>query len=300
MDSSKVKLYDGKTDVSVFLTRVGLVADIKEFTGEKKAKFLASMLVPPALDDYMRLSDDDRKDYSKIEEALRKEFQKGQLNREEAIHILATRKQQPDETPQTFAYKVVELVKLAYPSFANDVRLTIAKDYYLRGVHQDMQVALKSGSNFEASDVHALAVETVRLELAGIRSFSETAKASAASINVVEECQPEGDIVNAVAEKVFEKLQQAGVSSPPSTGANFTGAPSYRGRGRGRGRNDGGRGRGRGRNGGSSGGDGNQQRKCRACKQMGHFVRECPQRFCQSCGQKGHDGWSNQCPNYEA
>ena len=54
-------------------------------------------------------------------------------------------------------------MKLAYPAFADNVRLTIAKDYFMRGVHPDMQVALKSGPNFETSDVHALAVETVRL-----------------------------------------------------------------------------------------------------------------------------------------
>ena len=90
--------------------------------------------------------------------------------------------QQEDESPQTFAYKLVELVKLSYPTFADGVRLTISKDYYMRGVHPDMQVALKSWGQFETSDIHALATETVRLELAGIKSYSKTAKASAASV----------------------------------------------------------------------------------------------------------------------
>ena len=143
MDSSKVKCYDGKTDVKVFLTRVSLVAAIKDYNNEKKAQFLVSTLLPPALDVYMRLSEDDKKDFAKIEEALLKEFQKGQLNREEAIHILNDRKQQQEETPQTFAYKILELVKLAYPTFDDNVRLTIAKDYYMRGMHMDMQVAMQ-------------------------------------------------------------------------------------------------------------------------------------------------------------
>ena len=82
MDSSKIKGYDGKSDVKVFLTRVKLVAGIKEYNGEKKAQFLASTLLPPALDVYMRLTEEDQKDFSKIEEALLKEFQRGQLNRE--------------------------------------------------------------------------------------------------------------------------------------------------------------------------------------------------------------------------
>ena len=309
MDSNKVKLYDGKSDVTVFLTRVNLVAGIKDYNGEKKAQFLASTLLPPALDVYMRLSDEDKKDYSKIEEALLKEFRKGQLNREEAIHILSDRKQQRDETPQTFAYKVVELVKLAYPSFADNVRLTIAKDYFLRGIHPDMQVALKSGTNFETSDVHALAVETVRLELAGVKSYSST-KEMASSVNTVEESRPEGDdIVDAVANKVMEKLQlctnfntDGDGSSQSASGANFVGTPPYRGRGNSR------RNRGRNRGDGQNRFSGQQrqqqqqqqQKRCRACKATGHLVRECPQRFCQSCGQRGHDGWSDQCPNYEA
>ena len=143
MDSSnKVKCYDGNGDVNVFITRVNLVAAIKGYAGEKKAQFLASHLVPPAFDVYMRLSADDKKDAEKIEEGLLKEFQRGQLNREEAIHILNDRVQKKDESPPTFAYKLIDLVKLAYPTFDENIRLTIAKDYFVKGVHPDMQVAL--------------------------------------------------------------------------------------------------------------------------------------------------------------
>ena len=299
MDSSKVKCFDGKGDVKVFLTRVKLIAAIKEYGGEKKAQFLASTLLPPALDVYMRLSEEDQKDFTKVEEALLKEFQKGQLNREEAIHVLSDRKQQQEESPQTFAYKIVELVKLAYPAFGDPERLTIAKDYYMRGVHPAMQVALKSWSEFETSDVHKLAVETVRLELAGIKSFSLTTEVSASSVNVVKDTPPEeSNIINAVAEKVMEKLQLGACSDNPdntvqfnasysptqfSGGANnFSRGQPYRGRGNNR------------RNRGQNRGDGRQQKKCRACKAFGHVVKECPQRFCQSCGNRGHDQWSKQ------
>ena len=50
------------------------------------------------------------------------------------------------------------------------MRKTIAKDYFMRGVHPEMQIALKSGANFSTRDINALADETVRLELAGITS----------------------------------------------------------------------------------------------------------------------------------
>lgn len=308
MDSTKIKCYDGKSDVKVFLTRVSLVTAIKEYDGEKKAQFLASTLLPPALDVYMRLSDADKKDFGKIEEALLKEFQKGQLNREEAIHILGSRCQQEDESPQTFAYKLVELVKLSYPTFDDAVRLTIAKDYYMRGVHPDMQVALKSWGQFEVSDVHALAVETVRLELAGIKSYGKAKSTSTGSVCNAAEKRSDGDsenFVDAIAEKVLEKLKvsvgagyfgQPSTSSAPTDDVNFAGKQpyyqSYRGRGSNR-RNRGGQ-----RRGGSAPRFGNQQRKCRSCQSTEHIVRDCPTRFCQACGNRGHDQWSDQCPNH--
>ena len=64
MDSNKVKGYDGKEDVKVFLTK--LVAAIKDYADEKKAQYLASKLIPPAFDVYLRLSTDDKKDFNTI------------------------------------------------------------------------------------------------------------------------------------------------------------------------------------------------------------------------------------------
>ena len=301
-----MKCYDGKSDVKVFLTRLSLVASIKGYDGEKKAQFLASALLPPALDVYMRLSADDQKDYTKIEEALLKEFQKGQLNREEAIHVLGNRVQQEDESPQTFAYKLVELVKLAYPTFQDNIRLTIAKDYYMRGVHPDMQVSLKSWGQFETSDIHALATETVRLELAGVKSYSKTTGASAASVCTVSEKSPDDGLVNAIADKVLEKLQIGGETdnpqgrqtTPSASGddVNYAGDRQYYQSYRGRGSNR----RNRGQRRGGQSNRGRQAKKCRSCQSSDHVVRDCPTRFCQACGQRGHDTWSNSCPNYQA
>ena len=96
----------------------------------------------------MRLTDADKEDFAKIKEELLKEFERGQLNREEALNILKDRVRAPDESPHIFAYKLVELVKLAYPAFAETVRKTIAKDYFMKGLHPEMQIALKSRGTF--------------------------------------------------------------------------------------------------------------------------------------------------------
>ena len=41
---TKLKYYDGTTDIEAFVTRVDLNAAIKEYTAEKKAQYLASLL----------------------------------------------------------------------------------------------------------------------------------------------------------------------------------------------------------------------------------------------------------------
>ena len=82
----------------------------------------------PAIDMYLRF---DKKDVAKVKKELLAEFEKGQLNREEAIQELANRSRAKGESAQTFAYKI-ELVKLAYPSIEDDTRGTIAKDHFVR------------------------------------------------------------------------------------------------------------------------------------------------------------------------
>ena len=98
------------------------------------------------------------------------EFEKGQLNREEAIQELPKRSRAKGESAQTFAYKIVELVKLAYLTIEDGTRGTIAKDCFVRGLHADMQIALKSNEKFASTDIKALATEVTRLEIAGIKS----------------------------------------------------------------------------------------------------------------------------------
>ena len=316
--SSKIKCvdFDGKGDIKTFLTKVEIVASIKEYADEKKAQFLASKLVGPAFDVYMRLSDDDKKQFPRIKAELLNEFEKGQLNREEAIHLLADRRRQPDESPQTYAYKLIELVKLAYPDFQETVRKTIAKDYFVRGVHPEMQIALKSSATFATSDVNALATETVRLELAGVKSFKKKSPSTESGVGDVSSVNESA--VNAIADKVLEKLQlntspgasgnatAGGDASQPSTDVNHL--SNYRGswnrgrsrRGRG-GYNGGGRG---GFRGGYRGGNHNDNRNvprpCRGCRGTDHLVRNCPTRFCQACGNRGHDQNSEHCPNFRS
>ena len=61
-------------------------------------------------------------------------------------------KKKAGESTQNFAYSILELVKLAYPTFESKNLETITKDYFVQGLHRDMQVALNSLEKFETKN----------------------------------------------------------------------------------------------------------------------------------------------------
>ena len=297
---AKVKCFDGTGDVNAFLEKVSLHSSLKGYDGEKAAQNLASKLEGRAFDVYMRLSTADRKKVDKIQSELLKEFERGNLDRETAIVELNNRRRKPDESAQTFAYKIIELVKLAYPSFDDNVRKTIAKDYYIKGLHPKMQIALKSLPSFNDADIDKLTTETMRLQLAGIVSFASEIDKKCMSVE-------SPSIVDQIAEKVIEKMKGMPIDNhrgddwdkQETASANWVGNQErgYQRRGRrGNFSNKAYRSRaGNPRNNRTS----QRGRKCRTCESPEHFFRECPLRFCQACGNKGHDAWDSSCPKYQ-
>ena len=168
---SKIKNYDGSGEVKTFLEKISLHSALKGYDGQKAAQYLASKLEGRAFDIYMRLSSEDKKKEEKIREELLKEFERGHQDREQAIHVLDNRHRKEDESAHTYAYHVLELVKLAYPTFQEEAVKTLAKDYYVRGLHPKMQAELKSLPGFDKTNINELATETTRLQIAGIQSI---------------------------------------------------------------------------------------------------------------------------------
>ena len=66
---------------------------------------------------------------------------------------------------------MLELVTLSYATFDETMHKVIAKDYFLRGLHPQMQLALEALPGVEGTDINKLASVTARLQLAGIPSF---------------------------------------------------------------------------------------------------------------------------------
>ena len=130
---SKADCFNGTGDVKNFIDKVELLIAIKGYTGEKGAQSLASKLEGNAFDVYLRMPVADRKEVAKIKEELLKEYEKGQVDREKAVTELSSRVRLQNEPAKTFAFKLQELVKLAYSTVEAHAQGLIVKDAYVRG-----------------------------------------------------------------------------------------------------------------------------------------------------------------------
>ena len=83
MDKSKLDRFDGKGDVSVFIKTMELLIAMKGNENEKAARTMASHLELPAFNAYLRMSADDQKDVEKLKLELKKQYEVGNVNREE-------------------------------------------------------------------------------------------------------------------------------------------------------------------------------------------------------------------------
>ena len=285
----KFKYYTEDLDVQKFLAHVELEAALKDYVDEKKAQYVVSKLMGPALEVYLRLTVADKKDFDKIKEELLKEFLRGQLDREEAIAVLESRKRGPDESSLTFSYKIVELVKLAYPTFSAAVQSSLSKDYFVRGLRKEIQIALKSSATYSTMDIKAASEEVVRLELAGIVS-------SKTKTNTFNSCEASNEtLIEAIADKVLEKLTIAKESDETERSEvhSIGSGGSRRGRYNTRGRYNSFRGASRDSSIRGS------RRKCRSCNSTEHFIKDCPTKFCEACGQRGCNQRNEKCPNFQ-
>ena len=122
----------------------------------KHTQLLASHLNPPAFDVYRGLSDAEKSRPAVITKELLKEFEKVEVNRDEALYKLNNHTLLYSESVDTFAYKILDLVKLAYRDFADTVRATIAREYFVKALSPEMQITLKSIPDFAGKTIQQL------------------------------------------------------------------------------------------------------------------------------------------------
>ena len=127
--TSKLPSFNGKGDVNAFLVKMGLHIKLKKVEGEEAACLLASRLEEPAFTVYMRMSEADKADIEKIKTALKKQYETGERDREQALSLLSARLLTENESLEDFAFAISRLVKLAYPTFSNADQQIHEKDY---------------------------------------------------------------------------------------------------------------------------------------------------------------------------
>ena len=186
-------------------------------------------------------------------------------------------------------------MKLAYPTFEEQVKLPIAKDYFVRGLGSKLQVALKAEKEFSTSDIKTLGAEAVRLEIAGV-----TDKQSVATFNGVG--NDGNEWINVVTGRVFEKVQVMNASNnhehtDKAVNTNYFNRKfpkDYR-------TNDYPN---RSNNPRCTAEKGDNRgyrvdNSRRSWNSTEHFVRNCPKRYCQASGEQGHDQSDRNCKRFQ-
>ena len=296
-----------------FVSRVEIHGKMKGYTDEKLSYCLAEKLQGAAFNVFLRMSDDDQKDLKKLKTELFKEFKKEERNREEAVTELSRRKRQTDETIPTFAYKLTQLVKYACPTFDDEHRNKLSKDYFVNGLSETMQMWLKSSPDFSTKSLKEVTDLAASFEIAGVKSSIKSEVFTVSENN---------SLVDEIAEQVIKKLKNVIIQNQDDKVQikNFNGDYSVlheeecnvnyydnkrdenqsrrydtksnnyqynKGPGNNYGRNN------------KTFTNDRKKYKCRTCQSTEHMFRSCPTRFCQACGRRGHDAWDKSCPNFQ-
>ena len=165
INAKEEKLYfNGMGEVKNFVEKVELIAELKGHENDKKARFIANKLSGSTFEVYRRLSANDKIDPEKIKTELLKEYSREERNREEALHKLMRCVRLPNESPQRLAYRLLYLIGLAYGTLNDASKNTIAKDFFVKALSTDLQVALKSIASYKAASLCQLSDKTTRLE----------------------------------------------------------------------------------------------------------------------------------------
>ena len=270
--SKKVECFNGKGDVNAFIVKIELHSKLKNYVGENAAVFLASRLQEPAFNVYMRMSEEDRKDVEKIKTELKKQYEVGNRDREEALQLLSSAQRKQGETAQDFNFRIGELVKLAYPTFDHASRLVHEKDAYVRGLHPDMQMKIKTLENFTTLDMKGIVDNTVRLEVAGVKSACKPIKEEISMVQHSDtpHVSPGFDQLLSRMDCLEEAVSKISVGDNRSR-------PKYN------------------RSSQRQDAASSSKKGCWNCGDPSHVLRRCPKRFCPACGKQGHDVRDKMC-----
>ena len=100
----------------------------------------------------------------------KKQYERENREREEALQLLASVQYRQQDIAKDLAFRIGMLVKLTNPTIENASQQLHVKNAFVRGLHPEIQMKVKTLENFAALDMNLLLDHTVRLEVAGMKS----------------------------------------------------------------------------------------------------------------------------------
>lgn len=135
-------IYHGNMEESflAFLDDYELFATLEGYTNERKAQLLPGFLRETALQTYreQNFTDAERRNWDTVKGRLVQRFVPPDFTRFHAA-ALATRNQKPGEDITKYATDLQQLVRSAYPTIPPDQRQLIIRDHFIRGLRKDIR-----------------------------------------------------------------------------------------------------------------------------------------------------------------
>ena len=143
--SSHIKMrpvkYDGLEDWEEYLSQFEILADINKWDDNAKGLYLASSLTRTARSILSDLTEDERRDFSKLKSALSRKF--GSEYKSEMYRAkLQSRFRQKSETISELASSIMKLTRQAYPKANLQLLDTLAVDYFIDAL-EDPDIRLR-------------------------------------------------------------------------------------------------------------------------------------------------------------
>lgn len=160
--SSNVKMrpvkYDGLEDWEEYLSLFEILADINKWDDNAKGLYLASSLTGAARSILSDLTQDERRNYSRLKLVLSRKF--GSAYKAEMYRAkLQSRFRQTSESISEFASSIMKLTRQAYPKADLQLLDTLAVDYFIDALEDsDIRLRLRQSQPESITQAETLAI----------------------------------------------------------------------------------------------------------------------------------------------
>ncbi|GBM42684.1 hypothetical protein AVEN_217027-1 [Araneus ventricosus] len=203
--------FDGKTSWTVFKTQFDVVSSANGWNNRVKASQLVASLRGSAAEVLQGIPSDKLTDLMTIENALEARFGDSHLTQFYRTE-LKTRRQKPGESLQVLAADVERLMSLAYAECPQDVRDSLAAQYFVDAIRdEDTQHATRL---MDAKDLKSALAYSMKYEAA--KTVSKTSR-NVRSIEVEDGTGKEKDEKFDCLLKTLEKLLNSHVAGKKNT-----------------------------------------------------------------------------------